>query len=372
MSLGVILEPMGQKQLALMIAASMEKMDKLSEDLVETMASLLVLGTLDAERSDPDGKLVRVPDHPGYLCRDIQGVRVFVPFNLAKVSPTSDILGEVIKIGNQVKLGARSHICVSGSTAFLGVLRVVADLDFCEYYLLENGDPALALAAVSEIEDIPLVCAKFDGQDVRPPWSCLTDISKFLKGPLGRLKLDFMSCGILGPMPTTNMILATTDGEDGSASESFAYQEAIIGADVPLHSLVGPERFGAYLLFLRDQARKYLDESSETPQYAIKALKRLLALKSALGDGQDVDIIVEKLNRPEIEEVVLRIRVDELLEIRPHLPHDVPQRFTGQIDALVAESSLLTAEDIEQVMNAARELAEALLDETETDIAEYA
>nr|GFD52715.1 hypothetical protein [Tanacetum cinerariifolium] len=82
-------------------------------------------------------------------------------------------------------------------------------------------------------------------------------------------------------MPTTSVILPTSDGEDGKANESFAYQEAVIGTERPLRALVAPRRFGEYLRFLQDNARYYVGLSDNHPPLAIKALKRILALMSA-------------------------------------------------------------------------------------------
>lgn len=362
----------GQKQIALMIAAREKGAAEMPDELKEAMSTLLKLGALDATASDPDGALAPDPDHLGYLWRDVSGKRVFVPFHLAKVSPTSDLLAEVIDIGGMVQLDENNPICISGSTTFLGALNVVADLDFCEYYLLPGGDCAAALNAASAIADMPLVWAKFDDTHLSAPWTCLSGVAeRFCEAP-ARLKLDFMSCGRLGPMPTTSVILPTADGEDGCASESFAYQEAVIGANAPLRALVKPERFGEYLRFLREQARDYVAGSSDQPRYAIKALKRLLALRAALGDRDEVDAIVAKLNRPEIEEVVQRIRLDELLAMRRHLPRDTPSRFADQIAALESAPSLISAGEVEEALALAHTLAVALLEETERDFAEYA
>ena len=187
-----------------------------------------------------------------------------------------------------------------------------------------------------------------------------------------RLKLDFMSCGKLGPMPTTNVILPTSDGEDVAADQSFAFQEAVVCGEAPLRSLIRPARFGDYLLFLKDQARHYVNEGDEKASFAIKALKRLLALKAALGDRAEVDAIVERLNRPEIEEVVQRIRLDELLAMRPRLPEGVPARFTEQIQELESKPSHASSRDVEDALSAARKLAAVLLEEAERDFAEYA
>lgn len=338
----------------------------------DAMLTLLTLGALDATESDPDGVLVPDPDHPGYLRRQIADRTVFIPFHLAKVSPAADLMAEVIEIGAMVQLVASNPICISGSTTFLGALNVIADLDYCEYFVCTDIDTESALDAASQIEDLPLVWAKFADAHHCAPWTCLRPIAQAFRDEPARLKLDFMSCGKLGPMPTTNVILPTSDGEDGAADQSFAFQEAVVCGEAPLRSLIKPARFGDYLLFLKDQARHYVNEGDKKASFAIKALKRLLALKAALGDHTEVDAIVERLNRPEIEEVVQRIRLDELLAMRPHLPKGVPARFTEQIQELELKPSHASSRDVEDALSAARKLAAVLLEEAERDFAEYA
>lgn len=369
---GGFLDAIGQKQIALMIAARGQQAEDDIDDKQNAMLTLLELGALDATETDPDKALVPDPHYPGYLRRDIGGKPVFVPFHLVKVSPATDLLHEVIEIGEKVQLAAGNPICISGSTTFLGVLGVVADLDYCEYYLLPGVNAEADISAATGIADLPLVWLQFDGSIHCAPWTCIPTISEAFCARPGRLKLDFMSCGTLGPMATTSVILPTTDGEDGCAEESFAYQEAVIGVDAPLRVLVRPDRFGAYLNFLRIQARGYVDGSTETPRYAIKALKRLLALKAALGDHDEVDAIVEQLNRPEIEEVVQRIRLDELLLMRPHLPEGTPAFFGHSIADLEATPSSASVDDVSHALVAAQALATALLEEAERDFAEYA
>lgn len=297
---------------------------------------------------------------------------MFVPYHLAPVCPASDILNVAIELSRKVRLGAENPICISGSTTFLGALRVIADLDFCEYYLLPADGAEIELVEASSRSDLPLIWAKFDGHTYVQPWNCLSEVSASFAAAPARLKLDFMSSGALGPMPTTNVILPTSDGEDGQAESSFAYQEVVIGSDEPLRALVAPSRFGAYLRFLAKNAREYVDDSGENPQYAIKALKRMLALVAALGDRARVDAITKTLNRPEIEDVVTKVRIQELDSMRPHLPEAASARFGRQIDDLRNSAALITEEEVQEALALARELATSLIEEAESELTEYA
>ncbi|MBY4639843.1 hypothetical protein K6L44_07550 [Gluconacetobacter entanii] len=356
----------------MMIAADSGKVSGNTDEQIAAMEALLRLGAVDGTRSDLDRALLPDPIHPGYLTREVDGVRLFVPYNLASVCPDSDILLEVIRLSRKVCLGRSNPICISGSTTFLGALKVIADLDFCEYYLLPGGDAEREIAAASSKSDFPLIWMKFGGITYSPPWNCLRDVgAKFMAEP-ARLKLDFMSTGVLGPMATTNVVLPTSDGEDHSAGDSFVYQEVVIGSNEPLRVLVAPSRFGAYLRFLMENARKYITDSVNSPHYAIKALKRILALMSALGDRSRVGDITEILNRPEIEEIVNKVRVQELESMRPNLQGPASTRFGQKIDDLQDSTSHVTDADVNEALSLARELALSLIEETESEFREYA
>jgi hypothetical protein len=98
----------------------------------------------------------------------------------------------------------------------------------------------------------------------------------------------------------------------------------------------------------------------------------MLALVAALGDRPRVEAITKTLNRPEIEEVVRKVRIQELDSMRPHLPEAASARFGRQIDDLRNSADLITDEDVQEALALARELATSLIEEAESELAEYA
>jgi hypothetical protein len=111
-------------------------------------------------------------------------VPVLVPFNLARACPTSDILKEVIVLSREVRLAAKNPICISGSTTFLGALNVIADLDFCEYYLLPADMAGDQLVTAGSKPELPLIWAKFNGRTYSATPTDLSEIgARFMTAP---------------------------------------------------------------------------------------------------------------------------------------------------------------------------------------------
>ena len=67
--------------------------------------------------------------NPGYVTRD----QVLVPFYLLEDLPGTSELAELVALGLTLRVTADGVICLSGSTALLGSLKFVGDIDYCEY-----------------------------------------------------------------------------------------------------------------------------------------------------------------------------------------------------------------------------------------------
>lgn len=355
------------------MAATPELSTDERERLAKGLRALLNIEAADAQGSDPDRALVHDPKYPGYLWRKVGDSVVYVPFNLARVSPRANILTEVIAIGEKVRVSNEGTVCISGSTTFLGSLQIITDLDYCEYYVDLFANIKERLTIVSSMAELPLILAKLANVEYR----CTEDgkmselATRFMDDPQ-RLKLDFMSCGQLGPMPTTNVILPNEDGGDGQSSQTFAYQEAVVGGAEPYRALVDPINFGRYLRFLQTEIHKYIDLSNENPIYAVKALKRVLSLLLASGYHDEVNQVVSQLNRPEIEGVVEQMRLEELIKMQNFLPNTTPSHFTDGIKSLSKKNGISNKRQTQEVLLAVRDLATSFLAQFENDCREYA
>ncbi len=286
------------------------------------MAGLLAAGLIQRarglDRADPEGELAVNTDHPGYLTRRHGEFKIHVPFFLADVFPGRAVLDELLPLVLGVSVGAGGSLCVSGSTTFMGRLRMVGDIDICEYVFKAVGLPVAVMGHAHRADDAVLSLVAIDGQDFWHPWDgCEEGLIDFVRQgvPRGtssrRLKLDFVGAiPSLGPLPATNVVLwlDPNDPETGNALRSFAHQEAVIDRGCGIaRTLVSPARLGAYLLFLRNQAT---DLTHSSP---VKALKRTLSMCSLFGLQWFCDDALELLDHHAVSVMSRAKRLDELV-----------------------------------------------------------
>ncbi|MCW3101520.1 MAG: hypothetical protein JWL77_7138 [Chthonomonadaceae bacterium] len=284
----------------------------------EDLALFIETQSGNAEFSDPDETLQVDSQYPGYLWRDGPSGRIYVPFNLAAVFPRHADLESIVDVAEKVLLAAGDPLCISGSTTFLGRFTGIGDLDFCEYYLPDPSTLPAAISPKTQSGDPPLIWVKCGGK-YRAPWAGLDAAvsASFTGQNPARLKLDFVTDGSLGLLPTTSVVLATTSGEDGAADQSFAYQEAVILGLAPVRVLVSAKRLGTYADWLRSEVRKLVEGTHEhqSEQAPIKALKRCLSLLLMLGRFDEAETVLKELANTVLADVVFAVRLDELRQM---------------------------------------------------------
>jgi hypothetical protein len=99
-----------------------------------------------------------VPDNDGYLRRQNSDVTVMLPFHLLGDFPEDDDLSALAHLSNHLRAGSTPTICLSGSSAFLGTLNVVGDLDFCEYVADDDHSVSDRIAAITRRLDDSALC----------------------------------------------------------------------------------------------------------------------------------------------------------------------------------------------------------------------
>ncbi len=119
----------------------------------------LTVTALDDESGNP---YIIDLDYVGYLKRQLEQVEIFVPFHLCSYFPSGDILSSLVQASRMVLVNESNPICISGSATFLGVASSIADLDFCEYYLLplNNAGRSVTKLWESNAGDFRVVMAK--------------------------------------------------------------------------------------------------------------------------------------------------------------------------------------------------------------------
>jgi hypothetical protein len=222
--------------------------------------------------------------HPGYIIMD----KVLVPFFLLQDLPGTAELAELVTLGLSVRLTKDGVICLSGSTALLGTLKFVGDIDYCEYALpgtFTTSDILASASAHAARTALPL-CERI--KVMKPKWTknC-TDWDSAAPAELQRhidkdgarqLKLDFMTnTATVGSAEATNMALLLDAGkEDEIVRASFAAQEVPIPGSVLPRPLCEPLQLGRYINFLITEIQHYAEENP------VKALKRAFSLERIL------------------------------------------------------------------------------------------
>lgn len=341
-------------------------------DVGRDTAAYLLSRTVVAAGTDAEASLEPAPEHPGYLTRQVDGRDIYVPFNLASVFPGADMVGDVMRIADAITLHPDDPVCISGSTTFLGAIDRIGDLDFCEYYVSDPDGLSADALGVSDGEDMPLVWLKCGGKDLKGPWEERRSEAEALiqASPEKRIKLDFVSNGALGLMPTTSVVIATED-DDVASRHSFAYQEAVVAGRAPVRNLVSPERFGEYVNWLRGEVRRLAAPSGGRDGYPIKALKRALSLLLIADREEDTADIIARLHNSELSTIVLHVRVEELERMLGDLPDGLSDRFAAPLKELKDGFDEVTDQEIDQALDAARELALASLDLVEEEFRTY-
>jgi hypothetical protein len=238
--------------------------------------------------------------NPGYLIRD----KVLVPFYLLQDLPGAAELAEIAALGLSLRVTDDGVICLSGSTALLGSLKFVGDIDYCEYAVPGTYTTADIVASASAhavrtalplCERVKVVdpkwsqnCAAWDASTPRELTRCIDEDGAY------QLKLDFItSTQAVGPVEATNMALLLAEGrEDEILRASFAAQEIPILGSVLPRPLCEPLQLGRYINFLIEQVQQYADANP------VKALKRALSLARILMLPEWSDDLIEYLRDP--------------------------------------------------------------------------
>jgi hypothetical protein len=282
----------------------------------------------------------------GYVEIPSNGCTVFVPFHVTYAFPVASCLAGLVGTAKAIRVSKQGEICLSGSSVYMGRLRAVGDIDYCEYFPLT--DPTM-LANVRRLARDPrkaTVCARlrWGARNDQWPWpgldSLLKDADQAFRNThpsSGDLwKLDFVgSAGRIGPLAITNLALAVDIplAEEGGGQRSWVYQEAVIGfrKGVPIRSMVRPEEIGNYLNWLRQQISDHVDEK---PQ---KAAKRALSLASLMLLTEERDELLELLQAPELSKYVAHSALDEATKLLPSSKTANVKKLRSKLDAKTKE-----------------------------------
>jgi hypothetical protein len=236
---------------------------------------------------------------PGYILRD----KVLVPFYLLQDLPGTTELAEFAALGLSLRVTEDGVICLSGSTALLGAMKFVGDIDYCEYAVPGTYSTTGIVTSTSAhaVRSICPLCERV--KVVNPKWSrscgawdptTPVELTRLIDEGAYQLKLDFItSTQAVGTVEATNMALLLAEGrEDEVLRASFAAQELPIPGSVLPRPLCDPLQLGRYINFLIEQIQDY---ATKNP---VKALKRALSLARILMLPQWDDDLIGYLQDP--------------------------------------------------------------------------
>jgi hypothetical protein len=231
------------------------------------VAERLRLNSILALDFDREAELDASLDEPGYLRGRLGARHLAVPFNLVEGLAPRPLLEQIANVGDQIRIDIESRLCVSGSSAYLGDLHVIADIDFAEYATVDPPRIAARLMALAKREGAPhLIEVKIDGHPLRHPWAdCPDHATRLLTQnlaapPANKAMFDFIDGStFLGVTPITNLVLPILADRphDGAAAGSYPFQEVILmHVDSEVPRLAERGVLAAYANFLRGELEK--------------------------------------------------------------------------------------------------------------------
>lgn len=227
-----------------------------SKTKLEKLRHVLHAVTVVACDAAPGGSYEVDIRHVGYLKRRMDDVDLFIPFHLCRYFPIGDTLSELVSVSSLVGLDKRNPICISGSAAFLGESKSLADLDFCEYYLsaIQSIFGAVTGKWPADSSVFCVLKTKCISLTFAPPWPQRYEVlepvftQELLRADQPYVKIDGIYISdALGVLPVSNLVVPINphNVEAGSATKSFVFQEAVlVRSGGPPRALVSASSLG--------------------------------------------------------------------------------------------------------------------------------
>lgn len=259
-------------------------------------------------------------DSVGYLVRKVGTNIYYVPYNLVPTFPAVAQVQWLEPIISSARLSKSSKFCFSGSSTFLGKLKAIGDLDFCEYIVDVQGVPADVEAKRSE-KHLQLVLVKCGKTHATHPFdeSILSHATLDAEG-VQSLKLDFVLRDKEHTALAVSNVVILTSGElnDSALQKSFLFQEVIVESSEqsPLRSLADAREFGRYANWLKEEVNTYVQKARGGDRHlAVKALKRALSWFLIVGLEHEVQTIIEELDGSRLDEWASIYRAAEVAKL---------------------------------------------------------
>lgn len=273
-------------------------------------------------------------NHPGHLIFSAAGRTLYIPYHLAELFPSGEVLQYIVEQAEAVRVFTDSTICLSGSAAF--GLQIASDIDFCEYVPHSGRRVAQSFLSKAAIAFPFCTEIRHNNATLEYPWVA-DQVLKLCTTDNGRIggkctcgshdwKFDFVGYTEAdGSLPISNLCVH----EDDAEALSWSFQEiAITEKPRPIRHLVVPLELGKYVLWLRDQIDKY---RAVRPH---KALKRSLSLARILRLNAESERILAFLTTPGFVNQSRRNVADEIRRTIGRLPDALGSIVTRRTKAI--------------------------------------
>ena len=282
-------------------------------------------------------------DHPGYLVRYEPPIFFRVPYHVLPTFPTGGELDALWQVSRIIRSGDRSVISLSGSNVMRKVFDIVGDVDFCEYFPVNDIDGFSKIASNMDGND-SVACLRlaFAGSKWRYPWGSDRPTKEHFKKTMDSSNVERSTMKAhyvgevdhLGVAEITNLIIAIDENlNSASIAQTFAAQEVpLVAIDSLPNQMNDPFEMGRYVNWLTNSIEQ-LSSKGDMP----KCLKRCASLSRILFVPQVTDSIA---NLARTSSVLLSDKIRKLATISATLKpltDDRSRRLAGSIDRQLKE-----------------------------------
>jgi hypothetical protein len=276
--------------------------------------------------------------HPGYLVKFEPPMSVRVPYHVLPTFPTGDELEALWHLSRTIRSGDRSVISLSGSNVLRKVFDVVGDVDFCEYFPVDDTEGFDRMASnIDGTNRVACLRLAFDGKEWRFPWGedrpTKEVFAKTLDSSVqdrATMKVDYVGdVDRLGVTEISNLIIMVDEhGKSAGFVKTFAAQEApLVPIDVLPNQMDDPAEMGRYVSWLINSI-----ETLKAKGDMRKCLKRCASLSRVVFASDISDDISDLVSESTILLSHKVTELEKLSSVLKLLSDERSQRLHGLVE----------------------------------------
>jgi len=277
-------------------------------------------------------------DHPGYLIKLDPPMLFRVPYHVLPTFPTGDELEALWRLSRSIRSGNRSVISLSGSNVLRKIFELVGDVDFCEYFPVDDTEGFGQMASnIDGTTDVACLRLAFNGKKWHLPWGEDRPTKEFFAKTVdssdndkATMKVDYVGdVGNLGVTEISNLIIMVDKHWRSAAfARTFAAQEAPLSPiDWLPNQMDDPVEMGRYIDWLINSIIA-LNARGDMR----KCLKRCASLSRVIFDPGTGNDIIDLISRSTVLLSHKVTEVERLSSLLKSLPDARSQRLLGLVE----------------------------------------